>query len=149
MSSMRKLCAAMALIALSACSSMKMEKPHLEVVNVQMLKGDLLQQEFKVRMRVDNPNDRELPVRGISYKLQLAGEDFAEGESVSSFTVPAKGSTEFDLSMKANAANMVLRLLSGGRKLENLEYRLVGKVSLSSGMMRSIPFDEKGEFKLR
>ena len=149
MSPMRKLCAAMALIALSACSSMKMEKPHLEVVNVQMLKGDLLQQEFKVRMRVDNPNDRELPVRSITYKLELAGEEFAQGESVSSFTVPAKGSTEFDLSMKANAANMVLRLLSGGRKLENLEYRLVGKVSLSSGMMRSIPFDQKGEFKLR
>ena len=149
MSPMRSLCGALALIALSSCSSMKMEKPHLEVVNVQMLKGDLLQQEFKVRMRVDNPNDRELPVRSITYKLQLAGEEFAQGESASSFTVPAKGSTEFDLSMKANAASMALRLLGGGRKLENLEYRLVGKVSLSSGMMRSIPFDEKGEFKLR
>ena len=149
MSPMRSLCGALALIALSSCSSMTMEKPHLEVVNVQMLKGDLLQQEFKVRMRVDNPNDRELPVRSITYKLQLAGEEFAQGESVSSFTVPAKGSTEFDLSMKANAASMALRLLGGGRKLENLEYRLVGKVSLSSGMMRSIPFDEKGEFKMR
>jgi len=149
MSLMRSLGAVLALAVLAGCSSMKLEKPHLEVVNVQLLKSDLLQQQFSVRMRVDNPNDRELPVRGITYELQLAGEKFAEGESVNSFTVPAKGSAEFDLSMKANAANMLLRLLSGGKKLENLDYRMVGKVSLSSGMMRSIPFDEKGQIKLR
>jgi LEA14-like dessication related protein len=146
---MRSLGAVLALSVLAGCSSLKLEKPHLEVVNVQLLKSDLLQQQFNVRMRVDNPNDRELPVRGITYELQVAGEKFAEGESVNSFTVPAKGSTEFDLSMKANAANMLLRLLSGGKKLESLDYRMVGKVSLSSGMKRSIPFDEKGQIKLR
>jgi hypothetical protein len=30
-----------------------------------------------------------------------------------------------------------------------VDYRLIGKVSLSSGMLRTIPFDEKGSFRLR
>lgn len=141
--------AAVLFAMLCACSSMQLKKPHLEVVNVQMVRGDLLQQEMRVRMRVDNPNDRELPVKAITYQLELAGEQFAQGESESSFTVPALGSTEFDVSMKANAANALLRLLSGGRKLDSVDYRLVGKVSLSSGMMRTIPFDQKGNFNLR
>jgi hypothetical protein len=28
-------------------------------------------------------------------------------------------------------------------------YRLTGKVSLSEGLLRSLPFDERGEFKLQ
>lgn len=153
MTSMRKLAAVLgAVLALAlpgACSTMKLEKPHLEVVNVQLLKSDLLQQQFRVRMRVDNPNDRELPVKGITYRLLLGGEEFANGESENNFTVPALGSTEFDVSMKANGANALLRLLGGGRKLDSLDYQLVGKVSLSSGMIRNIPFDQKGAISLR
>jgi hypothetical protein len=141
--------ATLALALLGACSTMKLEKPHLEVVNVQLMKSDLLQQQLRVRMRVDNPNDRELPVKSITYRLLLGGEEFANGESESNFTVPALGSTEFDVSMKANGANALLRLLGGGRKLDSLDYQLVGKVSLSSGMIRSIPFDQKGAINLR
>ena len=149
MRAMRNLCAMLALTLLCACSTMKLEKPHLEVVDVQLLKSDLFTQQLRVRMRVDNPNDRELTVKAITYQLLLAGEEFANGESEKNFTVPALGSTEFDVSMKANGANALLRLLGGGRKLDSLDYRLVGKVSLSSGMLRTIPFDQKGEFKLR
>jgi LEA14-like dessication related protein len=146
---MRCLGAVLALALLGACSTMKLEKPHLDVVDVQLLRSDLLSQQLRVRMRVDNPNDRELPVKAITYQLLLAGEEIANGESEKNFTVPALGSTEFDVSMKANAANALLRLLGGGRKLDSLDYRLVGKVSLSSGMLRTIPFDETGQIKLR
>jgi hypothetical protein len=30
-----------------------------------------------------------------------------------------------------------------------IDYRLVGKVALSEGFLRTIPFDERGVFKLR
>jgi hypothetical protein len=48
----------------------------------------------------------------------------------------------------ANAAAMVLRLLGGGRR-DAVDYRITGKVTLATGLVRSIPFDEKGEFRLR
>lgn len=146
---MRGMMVMMALALLSACSLTHFEKPRLDVVDIQLLKGDLLQQQLKVRMRVDNPNDRELPVRGITYELQLSGEAFAHGESERDFVVPALGSAEFDVSVTANAAGAVLKLLAGGRKLDEVEYRLVGKVLLAAGMKRSLPFDHVGKIKLR
>jgi LEA14-like dessication related protein len=134
---------------LGACAYSHFEKPRLEVVDVQLLKGDLLQQQLKLRMRVQNPNDRQLPVAGITYELAVAGEAFAHGESERNFMVPALGSAEFDVNVTANAATALLKILSAGRKLESVDYRLTGKVALSSGMLRSIPFDQKGIVNLR
>jgi LEA14-like dessication related protein len=144
--------AALALgLLLGACSSMlpRLEPPELQVVRIEVERADLLQQQLRVRMRVQNPNDRSLPVRGITYEMEVAGEPFAHGESEKNFEVPALGSTEFDVSVTANAASALLKLASSGAKLDAVEYRLVGKVSLSAGMIRSIPFDRKGQFKLR
>jgi LEA14-like dessication related protein len=133
----------------TGCAYARLEQPKLQVVDVQLLKGDLLQQQLKLRMRVDNPNDRELPVAGITYQLVVAGENFAFGESERDFLVPALGSAEFDVHVTANAATALLKILAGGRRLETVDYRLTGKVALSSGMLRSIPFDEKGIINLR
>jgi hypothetical protein len=30
-----------------------------------------------------------------------------------------------------------------------VEYRITGKISLSEGLLRSIPFEDRGTFKLR
>ena len=57
------------------------QKPELAVVGVDVVKSDLFQQQLRVRMRVHNPNDRELPVRSISYEVEVAGKAFAHGES--------------------------------------------------------------------
>lgn len=138
-------------LMLGGCSSMlpKLEAPQLQVVKVDVLKSDFLQQELRVRMRVDNPNDRVLPVRGITYEMEVAGEPFAHGESDRNFEVPALGSTEFDVSVTANAAGALLKLVAGGKKLDAVDYRMVGKVQLSSGLIRSVPFERKGTFRLR
>jgi LEA14-like dessication related protein len=149
MKPMRLLAALVLLAAMNGCAYSKLEKPRLEVVDVQLLKGDLLQQQLRLRMRVQNPNDRQLPVAGITYELVVAGEAFAHGESERNFVVPALGSAEFDVNVTANAATALLKILSLGRKLETVDYRLTGKVALSSGMLRSIPFDQKGSINLR
>lgn len=149
MKAMRALTALLTAVVLAGCAYSHLEKPKLEVLDVQLLKGDLLQQQLKLRMRVQNPNDRELPVRGITYELAVAGEAFAHGESERDFVVPALGSAEFDVNVTANAATALLKILGGGRRLESVDYRLTGKVALSSGMLRSIPFDETGKIHLR
>ncbi|MEO7775434.1 MAG: LEA type 2 family protein [Steroidobacteraceae bacterium] len=139
-------------LLLGACSAVvpKLQTPRLQVVGVEVLRSDLLQQQLRVRMHVQNPNDRALPVRGITYTLEVAGEDFARGESDRNFTVPALGEMEFDVSVTANAAGTLLRLATRpGGMGDNLEYRLRGKLSLSAGLLRSIPFDQRGSLKLR
>ena len=140
---------AVLLLAAGCGGITNLKAPELNVVDVKLLGGDLSGQQLRVRMRVTNPNDRELPVKGITYRMEVGGEQFASGESESSFVVPALGTTEFDMSMNADMAGAVFRLLGSGRKLDTVDYRLSGKVSLSSGMLRSVPFDQKGSFKLR
>jgi LEA14-like dessication related protein len=127
----------------------KFQEPHLDVVDVQMVRGDLLQQQLRVRMSVQNPNSRALEVRSIQYTVKVAGEAFGHGESDRDFTVPANGEAEFDANLTANAAAMVLRLLGGGRKLDAVDYQITGTVTLAKGIKRSIPFDKTGQFNLR
>ena len=138
---------------LSACAAQsKLEAPNLSVIGMEMLESSLFTQRLKVRVRVQNPNDVELPVKGVSAKLELAGEEFANGVSAGSFVVPAFGESEFDLLVDANMARTVLAMVGKSKEsnpMESLDYRLTGKVSLSSGFVRSIPFDESGSLNLR
>lgn len=149
---MRKILLALSITTLSACSVLapKLEMPQLQVVGVEVLRSDLLQQQLRVRMHVRNPNDRALPVRAISYTLEVASEEFAHGQSDRDFTVPALGELDFDVSVTANAAGVLLRLATQrGGMPDSVDYRLRGRLSLSAGMLRSLNFDERGSFKLR
>lgn len=148
---MRILAAAALAVLLTACAATRFETPHLQIVGVEMMQSELFEQRFKVRLRVQNPNDRALPVQGISAKMQLQGEDFAQGVAGESFTVPAFGEAEFDMMLSANMAGAIMRLVSAMKDKKNtdkLDYRVTGKLSLSSGMFRSIPFEESGSFNL-
>jgi LEA14-like dessication related protein len=134
-------------VGLSGCSLFvpKLERPTLSVVKVQILKSALWHQELRVRMRVQNPNDRVLPVKGIVYQLDVEGQELAHGMSGDSFVVPALGEAEFDMSVSANMANTLIKLLNKGGS--QVEYRIYGKISLSAGLLRSIAFDDHGTFK--
>ncbi|HWM68343.1 MAG TPA: LEA type 2 family protein [Steroidobacteraceae bacterium] len=144
---MRKLLIILLALGLSGCSLFvpKLERPTLSVVKVQLLKSDLWHQELRVRMRVQNPNDRALPVKGIVYQLDVEGQELAHGMSGDSFVVPALGEAEFDMSVSANMANMLIKLLNKGGT--EVEYRIYGKISLSAGLLRSIKFNDHGTFK--
>ncbi len=58
------------------------------------------------------------------------------------------GEVEFDMQVTANLVGAMGKLLSRRSSSEELAYRLVGDVSLSSGFLRRIPFDERGSVKL-
>jgi LEA14-like dessication related protein len=139
----------MAAVTVAGCSLLgaRLQAPTLAVVNIQMGHSDLWQQHLQVRMSVHNPNDRELPVQGLNYTLDVNGEECAHGESGASFVVPARGDAEFDMNVTANAAAALLRTFVRGNA-GPVEYRIRGKVELSSGLLRSVPFDQHGELQL-
>ena len=101
-------------------------------------------------MRVENPNDRELPVRGIDFTAQLGGEDFGAGSSASAFAVPPHGEAEFEMLMTTNLATTLWKVLPRLKDAAHpLDYRLVGKVSSDLAFLHTIPFDERGTFPVR
>jgi LEA14-like dessication related protein len=136
----------LAVSMLNACVSTHFEPPRLSIVNVGMVSADVFSQQFRIRLHVQNPNDRDLPIKGIEYELFLQGDSFAEGISNQPFVVPGLGEAEFDTLVTTNFMSSVGRLLS---KLNNgdgskVQYTFVGKVVLSQGMLRKIPFSERG-----
>jgi LEA14-like dessication related protein len=137
-----------ALLLLGACSLTHFEAPQLSIASVQIVSTDVWQQRLRVRLHVHNPNDIALPVKGIEYSVELAGQQFASGTSDASFTVPALGDAEFDTTLTTNIAGALIRILaSGGGPGQSIDYHLTGKVTLQ-GFMRTLPFDQRGSFKL-
>jgi LEA14-like dessication related protein len=145
---MGRLAPILLVLLLAGCSIVfpKFKAPQLTVVSAQVQKGDLWTQHVKLRVRVQNPNTRTLPVKGLEYTLDLDGQPFAEGSSATSFVVPAGGEAEFDTTVKVNVASALVRLLSRDRD-QLVEYHLKGKVSLSAGLWRSVRFDQQGSFR--
>jgi LEA14-like dessication related protein len=144
---LRLTAAAAALLAIAACTGLgDLQTPELNVLGVQMLSTDMFAQRFTVRMHVQNPNDIELPVKGIDYKLLLMGDQFAEGTTDQSFVLPALGEAEFDMTVTTNFVSSLGRLISrmGGGKLEDVEYELAGTLMVDKGFMRKIPFNKRG-----
>jgi LEA14-like dessication related protein len=137
-------------VALSGCALFvpKLQTPKLSIVDIEVLKANFMEQRLRVRMHVENPNDRSLPVQGLAYTVYLGGQEFASGVSDASFVVPALGTADFNMDVTANAAGALFTLLSEPRG-QGVDYRMTGRVQLSHGWLRSIPFQESGTFTLR
>ncbi|MGH8319907.1 MAG: LEA type 2 family protein [Steroidobacteraceae bacterium] len=137
-------------VALAGCTLFvpKLETPKLSIVDVEVRKANFLEQQLRVRIHVENPNDRSLPIQGLSYTLYLGGQEFATGVSDTSFVVPARGNAEFNMDVTANAAGALFAILSKPRG-QGIEYHMNGRVELSRGWLRSIPFEQRGTFTLR
>jgi len=137
--------------ALAGCTTVSnLETPRLSLVGIELQDASFFEQRLRVRLRVKNPNDLVLPVRGLDVVFELDGEEFATGTSARAFDVPALGEAEFDMLVTANAATALLRIFEkdrGGR-IETLDYRIRGKLSTRLGLLRSVPFDERGKLSL-
>lgn len=151
----QRLAALVLLLLLGGCAALgpRLQAPTLDIAGVELVKGDLFAQQLRARVRVQNPNDRELRVRGITYSITLGGEELGRGLSGSSFVVPALGQAEFDMMVTANLAGTLLRLIERARKAggmpDELPYELRGEVTLASGMIRAVPFEKRGSLALR
>jgi LEA14-like dessication related protein len=138
-------------VLLTACALIgpPLQKPQLSLVGVELKGAQLMEQRLVVRLRVQNPNDRALPIRTIECAMELAGERFGNATSAAAFTVPARGEAVFDMNVTTHLVslyNLLPLLVTRG---EPLPYRLVGTVSTELALLRSIPFDEAGELRLR
>lgn len=141
---------AMAILLVTGCASaLKFESPKLSVMSMKVQSADIFSQRVQVRMRVMNPNDRELPVKAISYRIEVNDAELAHGLTDAPFVVPALGEAEFDVQMTANLATALSQILSRHTSSDAINYHLSGEVTLASGFLRRIPFDEHGSVKLK
>jgi len=140
------------LLCLAACSLLtpKFERPTLTVVGVELVGGNLFQQNFRVKFNIQNPNDRALPVSGLRASLNVGGEPIAQGQNDHAFVVPAAGSIDFDMMITANVALALLKLANKmDQNADSIDYEVSGAASIDLPFLRDLPFHQAGSFSLR
>jgi LEA14-like dessication related protein len=146
-----RLIGGMLALALSACALVHphFEQPTVRVVAIQLRGGNLLQQTFAVKLNVQNPNDRALPVRELDFSLKLEGLDFASGLSEQAFSVPAHGDADFDMNISTNLALAVLKLADKRQQhADALSYELSGTARIDLPFTKQIAFHQDGSLPL-
>jgi LEA14-like dessication related protein len=138
-------------LSLGACSLVapKFNRPNVAVISITLRGGNLLQQNFAVKLHIQNPNDRPLPVRGLHAELNVGGEQIASGISDRAVVIPALGESEFDLTITANLALALLKLADrANQHADSIDYDLSGAASIDLPFLRNLPFHQTGTFKL-
>ncbi|MBF0191376.1 MAG: LEA type 2 family protein [Magnetococcales bacterium] len=128
----------------------KLDKPRLSLVDIQLSKTNhnKMAPRFRVRLKVENPNDIDFPIGGIECRVELQGMAFATGQSSEFFTVPAKGDAEFDVEVTTELMKAMKQISVLLRKGEaSLDYRIVGKIHVEIPFVGAVSFDKNGTLK--
>lgn len=135
-----------AMFWLSGCAifGQSYTKPDIRLANVEMLKANMWEQSFRLRLRVDNPNSRALPVRGMHYEVFLNDARLATGVSNHPFTVPAYGSQYFDLEVRSNLWRHLRDLARLADRNQPVAYRIEGHISTGMFFSPRLTLREQG-----
>jgi LEA14-like dessication related protein len=138
------------LLFISGCTLLpsQIEKPTLHVADVRLIDAGLFEQRFVLSLRVQNPNDFDLPIEALNYELMLNDKPFAQGASAKSVTIPRYGSGLIEVE-GISTLSMLLRQLPELQNgtLKGLRYQLKGYLTLQ-GFGNRVPFDQQGEIGL-
>jgi LEA14-like dessication related protein len=142
--------AAIVLVLSAGCASFGSgrEAPRVSLSDIRVLEASLFEQQYAVTLRIQNPSDRSLSLRGSSVDLEVNGRDFGHGVSDDHVTVPPFGDAKIEVRMVSTLFGMV-RLIQGlrDRGAEPLTYELSGWLKVD-GRLGSVGFREAGEFAL-
>jgi LEA14-like dessication related protein len=135
----------------SACSLVtpKYNRPNVTVSSIQLRSGNLLQQNFAVKLNIQNPNDRDLPVRGVHAELNVGGDQIASGVSDRSIVIPAFGEAEINVTVTANMLLALSKLTTKlNQQADTIDYDLTGAASIDLPFLRNLPFHQSGTLPL-
>ncbi|MFM1892496.1 MAG: hypothetical protein RLZ44_1573 [Pseudomonadota bacterium] len=118
------------------------------VSDIRVLETTMLEQLYAVTLRIQNPNEQPLAVRGGSFDLEINGRDFGSGVSDAQVTVPAFGDAKVEVRMVSTLFGM-LRVIQSfqERERESLEYDISGRLAVEHSFT-GLSFRETGELTL-
>lgn len=137
------------LSGLAGCStwfSSDFQDPDVQLTDVEIIKARLLEQQFMLRFRIDNPNEQSLPVRGLVYTVHLNDIELASGESSGWTTVPAHGFEYYEVPVYTNLwrhMKYIVRLLE--KPDRPIAYRLEGELKTGLMLGRRVHIATNGE----
>ena len=133
-----------------ASTASLVDAPIVRLSEVEVTEIDLSKQSFQLDFEVNNPNPFPLPVRAISYGVELDGYRFATGETRCNFNVPAGGQGAFSISVDVNlmrTAPQLLFIVRDGVHRE-IPYELNGRCEVDIPLVPALSFSHDGAIRL-
>lgn len=139
------------------CASLgpTLEAPRISLVSMRSLPADAgdLETVFQTDLRLINPNDVPLKIRGIDCELDVNGSTLATGVSDQEIEVPRLGTAVVPVTVYASMSDFVWALFrmlnthSGRAEQFNLNYTLRGRVFLAEGLpgLNRLTFETEGD----
>lgn len=132
----------LAVLMLPGCASwlMRGEAPEVLVTNVTPLEASAFEQRLQVDLRIRNPNDFDLAVTGIDFRLDLNGNRLARGLGNKELVVPRLSDAVTSVETSTSTLQVVRQLLSFSGD-QSFTYHVAGVLHTKEGRL---PFDSSG-----
>jgi LEA14-like dessication related protein len=136
-----------AILAGCAGTQWRLEPLSVTLADIRPAQMGLLEQEYAIKIRVQNPNNVDIPIEGLSYQIDLNDKAFAKGVSRQSTSVPGFGEVVLDATAVGNLGAIMTQIaqMQRGGMPESISYRLSGKLGSTQSL---IPFDSRGDIEL-
>lgn len=145
----RLLLLVMLALTLSACASVSsLEAPEVQVTGLTLLEAEpgSMEQRFLVSLRLTNPNNRSIVIDGLDFELDVNDRRLARGVTGERFELPRLGEAHTSVVVTTSLFDVLRQVMAlGGRREGTLDYRLRGRLHLGSGLVRTLPFDHRGQ----
>jgi LEA14-like dessication related protein len=140
------LAAAVAAVAapvwLAGCATgLDSEQLRVSLASISVAETSLLEQRYLLRVRLQNPSDRELKLDGFVYDLTINGRQFARGVSDQAILVSRFGEQVVELPAVGSTGGVIRQVLDL-KSRRQVDYRLVGRANQGGTRLR---FDGAGD----
>lgn len=137
-------------LAFASCAGWgwKIKSPQVNLVDLRILQVRPLETTLEVDMRVINPNDRALTLKGVESDIQLNGKTIGTALSNQAKVIPAFGTDVISMTLYASVLNMARSVINLNPH-DPLSYRIKGSMRVSNGTIgAAVPFVSEGELSL-
>ncbi|MFK0313809.1 LEA type 2 family protein [Pseudomonas sp. NPDC090233] len=120
-------------------------EPEVHLVKVETVKARLLEQEFVLHLRIDNPNDSRLFIRNVGYAVWLNDLLLVEDETSVWRSVGGHARRTFKITARTNLWKQLKPLAKLLKSEQQLHYRLQGELATGLLIHRDLHLSRSGE----
>lgn len=120
------------------------QAPEVAFVGLTVKEITLARQSFLVRLAVHNPNDRALPIRAMTWRLQIEGRDLAEGAAELERRIPAFGDAVVDMDAVGSLVGVTEQAALLATTRGPIAWKVSGTVTLADGLL-PLPYWYSGQ----
>ncbi len=125
------------------CAGLRLQAPSVTVVSMNVVEASLFEQRFTFKLRVQNPNDMDIPVTGMSFEIKLNDQPFAKGVSNKPVNLPRLGEAIVEVTAVSDLSGILRQLKELSKeKRSSLSYLIKGR--LVTGSLPALNFENSG-----